>query len=401
MTLQAVDFIKFLLKKEMKALTSKATSFSLNKLPLPMYIKSLKGNHSNPNHHFSYPIRKKKTVLVGVLLTFLILFSYVIMSGSSTSTITIVNAQAATITYGVNVSGDQVTYQDRRFLAGLQGSGAKIVRIDLKYDARSDDYQLALMLHNAGFRIIGTLGKRSTPWVDGDFRPVMNVADWQSISQHVLSQYVGIIDYVEVWNEPDLPVFASGYMDGTPAHYMDLLRATVKVATPLGFTKDKLIGPSIAVMRNSSNTPGDFYGAYFAEETVKEGIEQYICADNIHIYDWFLNGFEGLNNAADVYNRAKNIYTLPVWVTEIATNKVSDSEVATKMNQWFKELQIVNCPVVIWYGFIEDYDTNGLLGADFTPKSQYNIYLVFSESFSLQSLTLASRREILREFLVS
>ncbi len=320
---------------------------------------------------------KKETVIISSCLILLFLLC----------NITISSGQAKTI-YGLNASSYLTPYTDARFLTGLEASGAQMVRIELKYDI-GEDYQLTKMLHEAGFAIIGVLGKSSAPWTGTpDWMPIKDVNHWTQISDHVLSQYQGIIDYVEVWNEPDLPEFSSGYMDGTPAHYMDLLKATCSVASIYDFPKSKIVGPSIAVMRNSSNTPSDFYGANFAKETVKLGIRDYISAANIHIYDWFLNGNEGLKSAKDVYERAVGIYDLPVWVTEIGNlqNQVDDVEISVEMNQWFNELQNRDCPVIIWYSCIDGWDTSGLMRENFSTKPQYTTF----QSFAQTSLSTTS-----------
>ncbi len=279
--------------------------------------------------------------------------------------------------YGLCVSSYQVDYKDRHYLQMLRVSGASVVRIDLKYDNQDKDFELAQILHNAGYTVIGVLGKSSTLWNSGGFQPVQDVTYWKNVCNHVLSQYQGIIDYVEVWNEPDLPTFSSGYMDGTPTHYMEILKATFDVGKTLGFTKDKLLGPSLATMRDSQTTPGDHYGGYFAKQIKGLGVENYIKAITVHIYDWFLDGEAGLRNAADVYNAAKKIFSIPVWTTETGHQ---GSETSVKMNQWFTELKTVGCPVVIWYTYIDGDNNYGLLNADFSPKDSYAVFQSFAKA---------------------
>ncbi len=98
-----------------------------------------------------------------------------------------------------------------------------------------------LLAKNAGFQILGSLDK--TPrWAstapDGKRRfwsyPPGNMDDWENYVYKVVSHYKGVIDYWEVWNEPDSDGFLKipGIFgaEKKPAVYVDLLKRAYRGA---------------------------------------------------------------------------------------------------------------------------------------------------------------------------
>lgn len=112
--------------------------------------------------------------------------------------------------------------------------------------------------HTAGMQILATLGKTPTwassepeavpfPWTSYYFGAAAylpsDMGDWQTYIREVVDRYDHIIDYWEVWNEPDIHFFVSD--DRGKAHNYTLLLDSAKEIIRSG-RNNHIVGPSLA-----------------------------------------------------------------------------------------------------------------------------------------------------------
>lgn len=270
-------------------------------------------------------------------------------------------------------SNAPVPWTNPLYLPELKKLGVEWVRFDISYgDKTSVTYLYAKMLKDNGFKVLGIFAKGLSPWISGVSKPLADLAEWTTLVQRAIANYADVLDAIEVWNEPDLTNFYSGYMNGTPEPYFQMLKEVWNEAHARGLTIPIIAG-AIGVMYTYDVAPispippsGWNYGATFLQKIKLLGSDAYCDAYSIHIYQWYL-GKQGLNKASDAYIRAKNIVGgKPVWVTEIA-----DSAGAPWLTSNFNDLINVGCPFLSWYSFWLQNSGYSLLNTDLTETPVY------------------------------
>lgn len=234
-----------------------------------------------------------------------------------------------------------------------------------------------------GIKILGNINYGLVP----AGQTLTGVAQWTTLVQNALTQYAGLIDAIEVWNEPDLPVFWNGYMNGTPSHYFELLKVVWNLVHSMGLNIPVIAG-SIAVMFTypyaiEPNPPTAYnYGATFLQGIKNLGADNYCDAYSFHVYQWFLDGRQpSIISATDVYNRAKSIVgTKPLWETEMGYGGTGVSQTQTR--DWlvskFNELIGLGCPFLTWFSFWEGDSTYALVNSDCTERPAYYAFQSFA-----------------------
>lgn len=283
--------------------------------------------------------------------------------------------------YSLNVGYYNNPWEDPLWIEKLIASGAKWVRVDVPHgDIGSESWNFLKFLKENGLKILGIFGQRVAPWVSGGWEPIADLDHWRQLVQRALNIYGEFLDAIECWNEPDLPKFHSGYMDGTPWNYFEMLKVLYEEVQNYN-PNIPIIAGSIATMRDTQTTPGDFYGGYFLRRIHEMGAYNYCHAYSIHIYAWFLTGYNDLYTATDVYNRAKSIAgAKPVWITEMG-HGATEEEQATQIETWFTELSRVNCPFITWfpyYGSTAGEIAYAIVRQDLSEKPSYYIFQRFA-----------------------
>lgn len=261
------------------------------------------------------------------------------------------------------------------YLPELKKLGVEWVRFDMQYgDQTGQTYLYAKMLKDNGFKVLGIFAKGLSVWDAniGNRKPLVDLAEWTTLVQKALTTYADVLDAIEVWNEPDLTNFYSGYMNGTPEPYFQMLKVVWNEVHARGLNIPIIAG-AIGVMYTYDVTPispipptGWNYGATFLQKIKLFGSDAYCDAYSIHIYQWYL-GKQGLNKASDAYIKAKNIIgEKPVWVTEIA-----DPAGAPWLTSNFNDLINVGCPFLSWYSFWLQNSGYSLLNTDLTETPIY------------------------------
>lgn len=187
--------------------------------------------------------------------------------------------------------------------------------------------QAVALAKDRGFNVLGSLD--TTPrWAssapldvksqeaDG-FRsyPARDLADWDRYVYQTVLHFKGIIDYWEVWNEPDSPFLnVAGFLGDRrkPAAYAELLKVAYRAA--------KRANPDAVILAgcSSSQTPEDW-----VEKIFSEGAYDYLDVLSFHFYTDGRPGDE-LGTPTSVHiNKIRGLMSKfgkgrqkPIWETE-------------------------------------------------------------------------------------
>ncbi|HEV2318038.1 MAG TPA: glycosyl hydrolase [Thermoplasmata archaeon] len=219
-------------------------------------------------------------------------------------------------------------------------------------------------LADRGVNIVANLGKAAMP---GNF----SLADWEAKVRDSVARYPKVRAW-EIWNEPQNPGERQGYWDGTPAHYVDLLRTAypaIKSANPsaivLGFG---------GLPANVLNTPAQ----PFRDEVLSSGGGAYFDAFAVHVYPSVKPPEPGMtldkrlvrirNGLSDHLAAVRK----PIWLTETAAGASwwDQREYIQKAFPLFEGLGIA---AVFWFTLRDgkqsiDGANYGLLDSNGNPK---------------------------------
>jgi len=259
----------------------------------------------------------------------------------------------------------------------LGNSGSKWVRMDVD-DEVVPSMQAANGYRRYGQQVLAILNEWS---IKSSIRQTFSLDDWKRTVTVAATKLKGQVQAYEIWNEPDLPEYHYGYMDGSPQHYVDMLKAA--------YTTIKSIDPQAIVVGGSIADPLNRWGAgsdKFIANILNLGARNYIDAFSIHLYykeDWTVDYGTIVTNIATQTGK-------PVWVTE--TGETSAGQGKTEALQTFylgkRFQQMMNCTqrpaVIIWYEFY-DAETSGssaygVFAQGFTPKLSYSLFAHFANS---------------------
>lgn len=284
--------------------------------------------------------------------------------------------------YGLNAGRSNSSWLNPSWINGLIQTGASWIRTDIYYGGPGEEsYNFIRYLKQNGFKILGIFCQKIARWTGNGWEPIPDLTHWRQLVQRALTNYGSYLDAIEMWNEPDLTTFESGYMDGSPTHYLDMLRVLREEIT-LKNLQIPIVAGAVATMRNTETTPGDNYGGYFLKRIHDLGADNYCDAYSIHIYKWFLNGYNGLNSLTDAYVRAINIVSpKPVWVTEIGHEAIPEDDQALQAQTWLTEMKTLAVPFVAWFNYYEG--DKAIMRDDFTARPAYYIFQKFALSTTI------------------
>jgi hypothetical protein len=258
-------------------------------------------------------------------------------------------------------------------------SGAKWIRLAVT-DPRDNTWSgpwFKLFVEEAHARQIKVLGilDRYIVGENSSFSP----ADWQRALNTVMEVYRDTVDAWEVWNEPNLPLFYLGYMDGTPEHYVDLLKTSYQTI--------KACNPEALVVFGGLSPCGTNC-TEFVSRSWELGAGSYCDEFAIHVYD---------EDAGQLLSKIVSITDpKPIWITETGASSLNyglngQSQKLKLLNSYFisvkEEYRIQS---VFWYCWmdyarpndqtnvfgrpISSADFCGLLTVDLTQKPSCESY---------------------------
>ncbi len=166
----------------------------------------------------------------------------------------------------------------------------------------------------------------------------------------------------EIWNEPNLPQFQMGYMDGTPERYVDILQVAyeaIKSENPNAL----VVGPGLFTGWGPVNLD-------WLQSIIDLGALDYLDVVSIHLYY-----YDVTQNQA-ILNQAKSMVgTKPIWVTEIgAESAYGEDAQNTYLQENFDPQTGLTADKLFWYELADktgEGSTFGLARADYTYKPAY------------------------------
>jgi hypothetical protein len=230
--------------------------------------------------------------------------------------------------------------------------------------------------HARGIKVLGIIDR----YIVGE-NSSFELSDWQSSLDLVIKTYGNSVDAWEIWNEPNIPLFYLGYMDGTPEHYFNMLKMsylTIKASNP-----EALVvfgGPSL----------GGTNCTEFVSRCWELGADKYCDIFALHIYE---------ENEGPVPGRLASITDpKPIWITETGVSSLEygldgQSQQLKLLSAYFDNIQkgyrIQNAFWYCWMDYAKQNDTMnvfggpvtradfcGLLTVDLLPKSAWESYRI-------------------------
>jgi len=183
------------------------------------------------------------------------------------------------------------------------------------------------------------------------------LTDWQNEVTIAVNSAPDIPAW-EIWNEPNLRMFQGGYQDGTPTHYMEMLKTAysiIKAKNPNAL----VVGPGLYT----------YAGVAWLQSIINLGALNYLDVVSIHLYMNTVSQNQAILNQARSMVGAK-----PVWVTEIGTEGPTGYE--SYQNSYLrKNLSGLTADAIFWYELIDDprpgEGSFGLARANYTYKLAY------------------------------
>jgi hypothetical protein len=256
----------------------------------------------------------------------------------------------------------------------VNDSGAKWVRSDIWYDGPSipslNGYQ------NFGLKLLGIIDEWTIP---PSIRENFTLDDWKNIITEVATKFRGTLSAYEIWSEPDSTPYYFGYMDGTPQHYVDMLREAYSIIKSIDPTAIVLGGAIADPLRKSTQN--------FTTQIFELGASNYMDAFSIHLYyydDWNIN-------YGDLLFWAYGLSTKPIWVTETGecsgttppwiqpAINITEEMQAKYMKERYDEMLTASIKprVIIWYDFYDSVNESwcfGVVSSNYTPKLAYYLF---------------------------
>lgn len=283
--------------------------------------------------------------------------------------------------YSVNFpSYEDPIVEDLNWQELLTESGAKWIRFvpwGVYAGGLIDRFQNYLqILKNLNMKTLAVISKATMEDVGADF----TAEDYGDYARQTATVFKGLLDAIEVWNEPDWYEYEYGYMDGTPEHYFDMLKAAyegVKVVDP----NIKVIGPGLMTLCEWGVPNRD--GGTFLKTIWDLGAADYCDGVSIHTYQFWLTD-EGIT-AGQAVEKAYNITGKPIYITEIGQpssgNAYTEETQANWMEEKFTELNTatIKPELAIWHLFYGD-DPFSVVYPDFREKQAYWVFKNFTKT---------------------
>jgi len=275
---------------------------------------------------------------------------------------------------------DVEQYANPTYQKKFVDSGARWTRSDVQRISTTEKFQdMYRTYHSLGIKNLGIIDYCTVPQA---IRVNFTLDDWRNVVKTVMNKYNGLIDAVEVWNEPDWPEYQCGYMDGSTEHYFDML--------VVAYEEIKAVNPKVPVVAGAiSDIREGGKGEELLKGIFKLGASNYCDIISFHYYPWYTE-----QTPAQVLERIYRITGKPIWITEFSAKYAEqDATNYTEQTQadWLsKFLTSVNeaslkPQVIIWYMFHAPSPTTEeqpqcILEYDYAEKPAYQIFRNFVET---------------------
>lgn len=313
-----------------------------------------------PERHHAR-VRSLRYILVSTLLVSLFLLPCYVDAAQATLTV----QRRISMPVGVAVGG------------GFDGSRAELVnrariawiRTDVQFNA---DFQNTYSVANEyGIKIIGIIDYDT---LNGNNS--FTLQDWKIVVAKAQLTYP-LIHVWEIWNEPTLPKYQLGYMDGTPQHYVDLL-ASAYQTLKAGDAQATVIG--LGGMLLGTNQDLDFAKAVFAD-----GGGAVMDAYSVHAYPRDLNIGQSWEYYVQLWTQLLQQYKAfgkPLWVTEtgLRSTQLTEADQSQFLTEGYSFFAQQGASAFVWFQLRDYYGSDdtlaswGLVRTDLTAKPSYDAF---------------------------
>ncbi len=201
---------------------------------------------------------------------------------------------------------------------GNVSSEARALAVGVKYyrtDITLNQTQVSHIREESaryGASYLGILDYDTVP--GGHSNTHWNLSVWDSSVAAAVSAYPEISTW-EVWNEPLVPLFQTGYVNGSPYNYYMLIKSTYETV--------KAIEPNATIVCFGGAPIYDPPAFYWYAEVWSYGASKYCSAISIHAYTFdqpqdslLLNESNNAELWAQGLAAYENMTGKPIWITE-------------------------------------------------------------------------------------
>jgi len=244
-------------------------------------------------------------------------------------------------------------------------AGIKWVRTDVTFDTTfHTTYAIAKKYKINLIGVLDTDTFSSTPSFTLD--------DWRGAVAKSQNSYP-LVRVWEIWNEPTLTENQLGYMDGTPQHYYDMLKAAYEILKAKS---------SVIVLGLGGAQLGYYKDLPFARAVFSLGGGAYMDAISIHAYPYYLNIGQDWNYYKQLWTTELAEYQQfgkSFWITEtgIQSNQKTEADQASYLKTSYDFFMQQGVSAYVWYQLI-DYQISdnswhmwGVVRIDLTVKPSY------------------------------
>jgi len=266
-------------------------------------------------------------------------------------------------------SGINVWDLDEHRAALLRNAKILWVSSDVAFNSRFENvYSLC---NKYGFKIIGNLNYETL-----SYNNAFTLDDWARVVNQAKNTYP-LIAVWEIWNEPTLTKYHLGYMDGSPQHYVDLLKIAYEIL--------KAANPNYVVLGLGGSQLNCVLDLPFSESVFSLGGGAYMDAISIHAYPDDLNKGQTWDYYKTVWTKLLDQYNKfgkDLWLTEtgLESNQLTEEDQANYLKNSYSFFEEQGIAAFVFFQLIDYWETDtqvafwGLLRTDQTVKPSYVAY---------------------------
>jgi hypothetical protein len=271
-------------------------------------------------------------------------------------------------------------FNDDEYFNLLSETGVQWMRIDIgSPNNQWNINQTQLFVEQASIRGIHLLG--ILDGVTFDDNPNFSLDNWNASVRMALQLFGNEVNAWEVWNEPNSPSTALGYMDGTPQHYVKMLQSAYTTIKSM-FPEASVILGGIAPTEN---------GYDFVNSCWSLGAGAYCDAVAYHCYSQYLS-----TSTTQLPEIASLVNPKPIWITEVGADSLQFNltgqaqQLITLRDYIYSMAETCRIQRSFWYCWMDDAvpgnatnvlgnpssseDFFGLITVDLEQKPAYSMY---------------------------
>ncbi|MGC8662500.1 MAG: glycosyl hydrolase [Candidatus Micrarchaeia archaeon] len=189
-------------------------------------------------------------------------------------------------------------------------SGIKYFRTDIT----NTNQQISLLdeEHALGANYLGILDYSTLP--NGLNNKNWSLNEWNESIEKAVTEYPWINTW-EIWNEPYVNMFQTGYMNGSAYNYYIMIKSASKII--------KEHNPNATIVCFGGAPIGNENVFLWYDEVWNYGSGKYCNAVSLHIYQNLPFSYGGLSSWASWIDAYENMTKKPIWITEFGMPSAS------------------------------------------------------------------------------